>query len=213
MADNVAITAGAGTTVATDELTINAVAAQVQRVKHVLGKDGTYTADAAGRDLGGGDGAAYVDPRPLSSLIQVSSSGLTTASTNYTSGDAMGAEMQFAEAVRASGGLGRITGALLLDKAKVIGAVDLFLFDRSVTPASDNAANSWSDADMAFCVGVIEFPGPKQSANNYIGQASGLPMPYRCNATTLFGYLVTRTGNGFFSAATDLVVTLIVEAD
>jgi hypothetical protein len=37
MADNVAITAGAGTTVGTDERTINAVAVQIQRVNDIGG--------------------------------------------------------------------------------------------------------------------------------------------------------------------------------
>lgn len=37
MADNVAITAGAGTTVATDERTINSVAVQIQRVDEIGG--------------------------------------------------------------------------------------------------------------------------------------------------------------------------------
>lgn len=41
MADNVAITAGSGTTIATDECTIAATAVQVQRVKPCWGADGT----------------------------------------------------------------------------------------------------------------------------------------------------------------------------
>lgn len=40
MAENVAITAGAGTTIGTDEVTINAVAVQVQRVKLVDSTEG-----------------------------------------------------------------------------------------------------------------------------------------------------------------------------
>lgn len=47
MADNVAITAGSGVTVASDEVTINAILAQVQRIKVVLGTDGNYQADLA----------------------------------------------------------------------------------------------------------------------------------------------------------------------
>jgi hypothetical protein len=47
LAENVAITAGSGTTVATDEVTINSVAVQVQRVKVALGTDNNYQADLA----------------------------------------------------------------------------------------------------------------------------------------------------------------------
>ncbi len=42
MADNVAITAGAGTTVATDEVTVGGTLVQVQRIKAGWGADGTY---------------------------------------------------------------------------------------------------------------------------------------------------------------------------
>lgn len=45
MAENVAITAGSGTTVATDEVTINGALVQVQRVKIALGADNTYSGD------------------------------------------------------------------------------------------------------------------------------------------------------------------------
>jgi hypothetical protein len=41
--DNVAITAGSGTTIGTDEVSINSVLVQVQRVKPVWGADGTGT--------------------------------------------------------------------------------------------------------------------------------------------------------------------------
>lgn len=42
MAENVQITAGSGTTIATDDCTINAVAVQVQRVKVGWGADSVY---------------------------------------------------------------------------------------------------------------------------------------------------------------------------
>lgn len=47
MADNVNITAGSGTIVATDEVTINSIAAQVQRIKVGVGADGTYSGDVS----------------------------------------------------------------------------------------------------------------------------------------------------------------------
>lgn len=45
MAENVAITAGSGTTIATDEVSINATTVQVQRVKIALGADGAWDGD------------------------------------------------------------------------------------------------------------------------------------------------------------------------
>ena len=105
-----------------------------------------------------------------------------------------------------------------MDKAKVMGACELWLFDRSVTPAADNAANAFSDADMLFWQGTLFFPTPPVTANNAPTQATStstgfLPMPYRCNSTSLYGYLVTRTANVFFGAVGDVVISLFLELD
>jgi len=51
LAENVAITAGSGTTIATDEVTVNAVAVQVQRVKSGWGADGSYNDPAVATPL------------------------------------------------------------------------------------------------------------------------------------------------------------------
>ena len=51
MAENVQITAGSGTTIATDDCTINAVAVQVQRVKPGWGADSVYNDPAVASPL------------------------------------------------------------------------------------------------------------------------------------------------------------------
>lgn len=51
MAENVAITAGSGTTIATDDCTINAVAVQVQRIKAGWGADSVYNDPAIAAPL------------------------------------------------------------------------------------------------------------------------------------------------------------------
>lgn len=205
MADNVAITAGSGTTVGTDDV----AGVHYQKIKLFDG-----TADSAAEIPGTNTKGLYVDIRGSASRIQVASAGLTTATTAYTAGDQLGTEMTFASAARVSGGTSTVVSATLVDKAKVVGAVDLFLFDRSVTPAADNAANSWSDADMLFCLGVISFYSMFQSANNYIGVAGGgLPLIIQPNATSIFGHLITRSGHTFFGAVGDLVVSLGIVQD
>jgi len=141
--------------------------------------------------------------------LAANSSGLTTATTAYTSGDVLGGELSFASAARITGGRGVIEGAVLLDKADIVGAVDLFLFRAASTPAADNAANGWADADMENLVGVVSFPYPYDSANNRAATWVGA-QPYECAATTLFGVLITRSDHTFFTAVTDLRVTLQV---
>lgn len=152
-------------------------------------------------------------PAPAAKRIQVQSAGLTTATTAYTSGDQLGTILTFANAVRQNGATGIIQSATLMDASAVIGAVDLYLFDRSVTLAADNAAAAFSDADMLFCLGVISFGTPIGGTGNSIATSvAGLGiMP---NATSLFGALVTRSANAVFAGgATSLAVSLHILQD
>ena len=151
-------------------------------------------------------------PAPVAKRIQVQSAGLTIATTAYTANDQLGTQLTFANAVRQNGATGVIQSATLLDQAAVIGAVDLYLFDRSVTLAGDNVAAAFSDADMLFCLGIISFPAPQGGTGNSISTVvSGLGiMP---SATSLFGALVTRSGHTFFGAVTNLAVSLHILQD
>lgn len=163
-------------------------------------------------------GAQWVHPVQSAVTIEVDSAGLTTATTAYTSGDQTGTEMTFAGAGSVTGWGGLIVAAVILDKAQKIntGDFELWLFDRSVTGAGDNAAAEWSDADMAHCVGRIKWltaDWVNFSTTNSHNQQTGLAIPYTCAATSLFGTLVTRQGNAFYTAATDLRVSLRVLRD
>lgn len=215
MADNLTTQTSALATIpdasaiATDEIG----GAHYQRMKQVLGPNGTATADWAGRAIGS-DGVGYIDPRPMVSRLSATSSGLTTASTAYTAGDQMGAQMSWANAVRAAGLSSTILSATLLDKADVIaGGVDLYLFDSSVTPAADNAAASFSDTDMESCVGVLSFPPLKNLALNRIATIESSGLVINCDATTLYGSTVTLADHTFFAATTDIIVNLVIQAD
>ena len=204
MADNVAITAGAGTNVATDDIG----GVHHQRMKVSLGADGTAN------DLDGSTArGAFVDPRPYNDRIVVQSAGLTTATTAYTSGDQLGTVLTFTAPPRASGGYATLVGAVLIDEAKVTGPVELYIFDRSVTAAADNAAADFSDADMANLVGIIDFPSPKTLTSNYVSLGTPLPQVLKANAADLYGYLVTRSGHTFFAAVTNLRVILNFQKD
>lgn len=209
MADNG--TAGSAPTIAWDDIT----GVIYQRVKQALGPDGTATADWAGRDLGNSEGGAgYVDLRQKVNVQAQASSGLTTSTTSYSAGDQLGAILTFTSMARVSGGTGKIRGITVVDKNKVLGAIDLFLYDQSVTLASDNAAGPGiSDADALNCVGIIQMPAFTVDANNYVSHLSSIVVPYKCNATSLFVAMVTRTAHSFFAAGTDIQVKLHAELD
>lgn len=146
--------------------------------------------------------------------ITVTSAGLTTATTAYTAGDQVGTEMTFATAAQASAGGGIIVSATVIDLSNKINAGDfeLWLFNAASTPAADNAAASWTDANMALKVagGPIIFRQSdwKIMTNNSTNTQDNLMMGYNCAAQALFGNFVTRQANTFFSAVGDLKVTL-----
>lgn len=139
------------------------------------------------------------------------SSGLTTASTAYSDGDQLGAIISFNLGVTNA----IILSATLVDKANIIGAVDAFIWDRSVSLASDNAAGpAVSDADALFSLGVISFPYPLLAGNNRISSIDSLAIGVVANASsTIYVSLVTRSGHTFFGAAGDLQVRLTYTKD
>ena len=160
------------------------------------------------------NGALWTHPIQSSFRIEVASAGLTTATTAYTAGDTAGTEMTFANAARVSGWGGVITGATLIDKSLRSSAIsiELWLFKAASTPAADNAAADWSDANMQNLVGIINFDSGswKSVTSNCVNIQQNLGIGYGCSATSLFGSFVLRgvPSSNFYSATTDLYVTL-----
>lgn len=209
MADTVTVDNGslADYIVASDEVNINgAGAAHVAYAKLADGTNGSTQV------IQGGEQGLFVMPRYDLQRIAVTSGGLTTATTAYTSGDQVGTQFTFANAGRVTGGSGRIVAATLISAADIIGAYDLVITRSSITLAADNAAYAISDTDALTVIDVIQLSGAIDLGNNRIARASGLSIPYNCDGgTSLYGSLITRAGHTFFGAVTDLQVTLWVE--
>lgn len=206
MADGVAITAGSGTTIATDDVTVNGVAGHVQYMKQVDGR-------ANGTDGIPGDaqGLWTVLRRDLL-CVSVQSAGLTTASTAYVAGDQVGTIFTVANAARALGGSGTITGVKLIDANDIIGAYDVVFFDASVSLAADNAAFAISDADALHLVGIVPLAGAFDLGANRLGQAFNVAVPYTCSgSSSLFAALICRVGHTFFAATTNLQLIVCCE--
>lgn len=207
MADNVPITAGVGTSVATDDVS----GAHYQRMKLATSEDGS--ADGYGDDDKGATRALWVVLRPNVVTSQQNSAGLTIATTAYSAGDVLGDGWSFTGAARATGGTGRVTGAVLLDVADKINGVDLYLAATTVTLGTDNAAPSISDADAAKLGHVIELPDAVDLGGSRLAQVHGLDVPYLCDATTLYVCAIARDPCDFFAAVTDLKLRLFLEPD
>lgn len=237
MADNVAISSGAGTTIRTDDVG----GIQYQVVKLDLGGDGLTvpvntaidTASAATDPLFGAgvvriDTLAAITPIVADwTTLKVDSQGalwtrmaprvVVTATPTldtliYASGDCLHTSvLSFANAVRVSGGSGWVDKLSIVDKDLQSAAGELWLFSASVTPAAANAPHSISDADAALCVGVISFGTYFASALNSVSVAKDVRLPFTVAATSLFGILVTRATPTYTAAG--LVVTLHISQD
>lgn len=211
MADNPVVANGAGggsaITVAGDDVAVNGGAsAVVQYVKLVDGRsNGTEGLPGSLND------GLYVTTYRESRTESVASGGLTTATTAYTAGDQVGTLFTIPNAARISGGGGLITGVKVIDASDVIGPVDVMFFDRSVTLAADNAAFAISDADALFIVGLAQLSGAFDIGNNRLAQQIPAGIPYNCNATSLYGAIITRSGHTFFGATTALQLIVNLE--
>lgn len=236
MADNVAVTAGAGTTIATDDVG----GVHYQRVKIDFGTDGasapiTSAVDAASAGTDPVFVAGVVRDDALAALtpidgdyttMRVDSLGTlwtrqppsvvvsatpTLDTSIYASGDSLHTTViSFANAVRATGGTGTIRKMVIIDKDVQSIALELWLFSATVTPAAANAAHSISDADAALCIGVIPSGTYYASALNSIAVSSPT-LPILVAATTLFGILVTR-GTPTYTAS-GLTIALQISQD
>jgi hypothetical protein len=225
MADNVAITAGSGTSVATDDIG----GVQFQRQKLALGPDGTHTADAAGRVITGSEGALYVDPRRKT--VRVQATPVISNGVAYAAGDCLGPLQTVANAVRAGALSGRIIGVTILDKTQAQRAtIDLAFFSATVTTAADNSPFQCSDADMINCLGIlpltnglynVAFPGtplnsiltvPSPTVTAAVNAAGQLNFPIVTAGTDLFMQPIIREVKTYTSTS-DIVISLTIEQD
>lgn len=202
MADGVAITAGAGTTVLTDD---TGATGHAQVMKLAISTDASPTligADAQG---------LQVRPAPFTSRLTFATTSLTIAATAYTAGDTLGTILTVANAARTSGGTGVIRGLRMLDKGDVTGMIDVLFFRSTVTLALDNAVFAISDADADAFIGMVTV-NMVDIGNNRVGNVNCF-MPYDCAATSLFVAMITRTGHTFFAANADLNGVLYIQQD
>lgn len=128
----------------------------------------------------------------------------------YASGDTIAnGVIPFPNAVLAAGGTAILDKLVIVDKAAIGAAGELWLFADTVTPAAMNAPHSISDADAALCVGVVPFGAYFASALNSVSIAKTVDLPFTLVGTTLYGILVTRATPTYGAAnALDVILHL-----
>jgi len=149
-------------------------------------------------DVGLPAGSAHLGEVTANSPLAIPVSVTLTVGATYASGDHVGTSatpISFANAARVSGGEGIIHSLTISDPAASAAvALELWLFNATVTPPADSAAWDLSDADGLKCVGIISIPTTAQFLSSATGVMSvnNINLKYNCAATTLFGCLVTR---------------------
>ena len=202
MADNVPITAGSGTSIATDDVG----GAHYQWVKIADGTADSSTGVAASSSTG-----LRVDPRTATTLI--AQTPTVSNGSIYAAKDAVGGVMTFANAARVSGEGGLLESVTIVDKGQQLATLDLVLFSATVS-ATDNAAFDPNDSDLANCVGVIPISGGDWADfnDNSVATRAGIGLAYVCAATSLFGVLVARS-TPTYTSTSDIIVTIGVVPD
>jgi len=165
MADNVAITAGTGTTVAADEVTDGTLGScKVQFVKLMDGTlDGTTKAavSSAGLkvDLGADNDVTVTTtattPVDVSTLLKITNVTLSLDTSAYASGDVLADSQIISACLRENDGTGTITNVTLTDVDDQGQGLDLLFLDANVSLGTENSAPSISDANAANILGWV----------------------------------------------------------
>lgn len=181
MADNVAITAGAGTSIATDDIT----GAHYQKVKIALGQDGTLdglldpgqttlanslpvaiASDQTAIPVTDNSGSLTIDGSVAltatevhvgevggnSDIVDVTLSLDTSA---YSNGDVLAETQAVASAVRVAAGKAVLHSIVLNDKDDQGAALDLVFLRTNVSLGTKNAAPSITDANADEILGIV----------------------------------------------------------
>lgn len=145
-------------------------------------------------------------------LVAISQTPTVSASPDYSTGDAIGGLLSFANATDVAAGYGTVISTVVICKESgQTPDIDLFLFGDSVSAPTDNAAYSPSDADIAKCVGVLQITSGDYSSltNNTVGQTLQ-ELPFKLESgTTLYGVMVARSTPNLASTS-DITVRIIV---
>jgi len=160
VADTVAITAGSGTAIATDDIS----SVHYQRIKLIHGVDGTNDGDVS-----------TANPLPIRKRFVTVTTTVTRPAdtTAYAANDIWSDSTSaptaggftFSSAARASGGSGLITDIGVINSAASALTGELWIFDSAVTAVNDNAAFALSDSDALLLVGIVPFLTEAQPSN------------------------------------------------
>lgn len=204
MADNVAITAGSGTSIAADDIS----SVFYQRVKPQIGADGV-AADWSSTNPGPiypiiGSTIVQSVTRPADTTAYTANDAWADSTSSPTTGG-----FTLTSMARASGGSGVIDSVTITstnDPATLLQG-EIWLFDQAATAVNDNAAFALSDSDVANLVGVIPFTLQTTvagSGTNSYALVSGVGIGYTCSGSANLRYLI-KVKNAYTPASAEVL--------
>lgn len=214
MSDNVAVTEGAGTSIAAD----NIGGVMHQRVKVGWGADGAY-ADASAADplpvemvAGSLDLAASEDHvGQVGGAAVVVRPAVTVTAGAYSAGDVVGGELTLTGAVRVTSGSGVLQSLTMHTADGETPELWVLLFDSAPGAAlADNAAYAWTAGDEDKLLGAIhvETADWLTVGGDGVLSRNNLGIAVKANGgTALYAYVVC-VGTPTFAATTDVTMAL-----
>jgi len=204
MADGVAVTAGSGTTIASDDI----AGVHYQRVKIGIGADGSATdwSSAAPAPIVLTAGETHVgEVGGKTTLVEVQPTISTSA---YTANDQIGGLQTLTSILRVNAGSGVLQSIQITDKSKNSSALTIFFFDESPTVASsDNAALDISDAEMDDkCLGFVNIETSDwstiNSGNSICSKDNiGKVLKTGASSTSLYAVVAIRSASTYASTS------------
>ena len=188
MTDNVAITAGSGTSIAADDIS----SVFYQRVKISHGADGSATDTSS---------AAPLPVRMDGTVLDVTLSLDTSA---YADGDVMADTQSVSSAFRENGGLAMLHSVTVLDEDDQGRPFDLYFLSANNSMGTENSAVSITDANARDIIGRVTIAsgdyydlGGCRFANR---SGVGLMLKAASGSTTLYVAAVSRD-SGTYTAS------------
>jgi hypothetical protein len=179
MADNLGYTAGAGTTIAADDIS----SVFYQRVKLSIGEDGTAV------------DASAAAPVPVYGVGVTASATFTPAAASHVANDCNGAAGTFAFGAL-SASVFMITDAELEIDGATAEATAWRLYLYNVTPPSayaDDAAWDLGSGDRASFLGYIDLGTAIDLGSTQWVESHGVNKTIKLSGTGVYGYLVNLT--------------------
>jgi hypothetical protein len=208
MTNNVAVTAGAGTSIATDDVSN----VHYQVVKLALGDEDVATRVSA------------TDPLPVEVLeitagethvgevggnsILITPTWTITAGA-YTAGDVIGGELTLTNAMRVTSGSGVLHSITIFDADNEGAEMDILLFDANPSGTyTDNGAPTWNSADEAKFIGHVAIATSDYLTINAqkLVTKTNIGLTVKANGSQNLYAVIVLTGAPTYGTTTDLTI-------